>query len=41
MTVTTRRSAAGDVAAAGSAAPHEWQNRAFGTVTVPQTGHVT
>ena len=40
-TVTTRRSAAGRVAAAGSAAPQLWQNRAPGTATVPHTGQVT
>ena len=36
-----RRSAAGRVAAAGSAAPQLWQKRAPGTATVPQTGQVT
>ncbi len=40
-TVTTRRSAAGSVAAAGRAAPQLWQNRAPGTATVPHTGQVT
>jgi hypothetical protein len=40
-TVTKRRSVAGSDAAAGSADPQLWQNRAPGTATVPQTGHVT
>src|SRR2546421_1218903 len=39
-TVTTRRSVAGSSAAAGSAAPQWWQNRAPGTATVPHTGQV-
>src|SRR2546423_9252449 len=39
-TVTTRRSVAGSSAAAGSAAPQWWQNRAPGTATVPTTGQV-
>src|SRR5438874_2734267 len=39
-TVTTRRSVAGNIAAAGNAAPQLWQNRAPGTATVPQTGQV-
>src|SRR5207248_5007536 len=39
-TVTTRRSVAGSSAAAGSAAPQLWQNRAPGTATVPHTGQV-